>query len=90
MKWEREKRKTTYLTALLDLGKPGLGILLLSLALLEQGLRDKDLVLGGNGTVGEPRGGMSELVSHEMESHQEENCSRAAFSTGSTTGQKKI
>lgn len=36
---------------LLELGSTALLVLLLSLALLEQSLRDEDLVLGGNGTI---------------------------------------
>lgn len=40
---------------LLEVGSTALVVLLLSLALLEQGLRDQDLVLGGNGTISPKR-----------------------------------
>lgn len=46
------KAKATNLLAVLDLGGALSAGLLLALALLEQGLRDHDLVLGRNRTVG--------------------------------------
>lgn len=49
---ERNKRKIfTNLLLLLELLTADSAGLLLALALLEEGLGDKDLVLGGNGTV---------------------------------------
>jgi hypothetical protein len=45
------KRSCTNLLLLLDLGLLLSASLLLALALLEEGLGDEDLVLGGDGTV---------------------------------------
>jgi len=47
----REKNVEAYLLALLDLGSALSASLLLALALLEQSLRDVDLVLGRDGAV---------------------------------------
>jgi hypothetical protein len=50
-KGNREREKNTYSLLLLkDRSALGAG-LLLALALLEQSLRDQNLVVGGNGTV---------------------------------------
>ena len=73
--------KITNLLALLKLGSLLSASLLLALALLEEGLGDEDLVLGGNGAVR-----VSIVRPHKCENSAEcKNCSYSA--TFSTEGQ---
>lgn len=48
---QRKKIIITYVLALLELLTANSASLLLALALLQEGLRDEDLVLGGDGAV---------------------------------------
>lgn len=45
------KKNPTYLLLLLELGRLLLSSLLLALALLQERLRDQDLVIGGDGSM---------------------------------------
>lgn len=74
----KEKKKDTNLLTLLELLTADSASLLLALALLEEGLGDEDLVLGGNGAVR-----VSIVRPHKCENSAEcKNCSYSAtFST---------
>lgn len=75
----------TYITLLLEVGSAGLALLLLALALLQESLRDKDFILGGDGPKS-PRRHMSEWCGeHKLclfDTPRRGTAAGAAFPTG--------